>query len=435
MSAANEDTSLSHTAGGMTAPAGAAAAPTGLRGVLAGGGAALALVQLGWIFAGLDYTIYSSALPLILSDLKISIPTGGLIFFLSLQGTWVGSILVTVLADYFGRRRLMMANVLIYALTTGAVALAATSWFLTTARFLVNFGIGAEQPVGATYIAERWDERTRARAMGFMQSGFAIGLLIASLMLATIAPTFGWRILFVIGCLPALLVVAFRFWLPESPKFAEIQTQRRAGTLTKEQNAFPLRQLFTKELRYSTLIGTVILLAGNAAGSGILSWAPTYLKVARGLDIGSVGWFGTVFAVGLFLGYNLAGVVSDWTSRRVSLMIFFALDIVALIAFGLVTNLVALAVASLLVGIGGGGQFGNFITYLSELFPTSARATGVGWCMGIGLVIWSIVPLALGYLAPTGNFGPLFAIFGGTACLIGVIGAYFGPETKGKAMA
>ena len=407
----------------------------GLTGLMAGGSAALILVQAGWVFAGMDYTIYSSALPLILSDLKISILTGGIIFFLSLQGTWVGSLVVPIVADYLGRRRVMMGNILLYALTTGAVAFAATNWYLTLARFLVNFGIGAEQPVGATYISERWNPKTRARAMGFMQSGFAIGLLLASLLLATVGAAYGWRVLFLIGALPALLVVGFRFWLPESKVWEEHRELVRAGKVKEEQRGFSLAQLFTPSLRKATLVGTILLLAGNAAGGGILAWAPTFLKISRGLDISSVGWFGVVEALGLLVGYNLAGVVSDWTSRRVSLMLAFALGIVSLIAFGVVTNLALLAVAIFLVGASLGGQFGNFITYLSEMFPTAARATGVGWCMGIGLVAWSIVPLVLAGLAPTGNFGTLFAVFGGAACLIGIVTAFFGPETKGKPLA
>jgi MFS family permease len=427
MTIESDDTAIAHPAVGTTVPG-------RFAGAMAGGTAGLILVQMGWVFAGMDYTIYSSALPLILADLHISIPTGGLIFFLSLQGTWIGSLFVPVIADYFGRRRAMMGNILLYALTTGAVALAATSVYLTVARFLVNFGIGAEQPIGATYIAERWNPKTRARAMGFMQSGFAIGLLFASLLLATIAPTYGWRPLFVIGAIPALLVVGFRFFLPESEKWKEHQEKKRAQATELKHSGFTMGQLFTPSLRKATIVGTVLLLAGNTAGGGILAWAPTYLKVARGLDIGAVGWFGVVQALGLLFGYNMSGVISDWTSRRVSLMIAFGLGIVSLVAFGLVTNLVLVAVAIFLVGAALGGQFGNFITYLSELFPTAARATGVGWCMGIGLVAWSIVPLVLGLLAPTGNFGTLFAILGGTACLIGIIAAYLGPETKGKVL-
>src|SRR5437868_1249954 len=262
MTVESDDTTIAHPAVGATVPG-------RFAGAMAGGTAGLILVQAGWVFAGMDYTIYSSALPLILADLHISIPTGGLIFFLSLQGTWIGSLLVPVIADYFGRRRAMMGNILLYALTTGAVAFAASSAYLTVARFLVNFGIGAEQPIGATYIAERWNPKTRARAMGFMQSGFAIGLLFASLLLATIAPTYGWRPLFVIGAVPALLVVGFRFFLPESEKWKEHQEKKRAEAATIKHSGFTMGQLFSPALRKATIVGTILLLAGNTAGGGI----------------------------------------------------------------------------------------------------------------------------------------------------------------------
>jgi putative MFS transporter len=412
------------------------ARPTGVAALSATSGFALTLVLLGWVFAGMDYTIYSYALPLILTDLNISIPTAGLIFFLSLQGTFIGSLLAGALADALGRRRVMMGNILLYALSTGTVALAQAAGFLTVVRFLVNFGVGAEQPVGATYISEVWNPKTRGRAMGFMQSGYAIGTLLATLLLALIAERFGWRLLFIIGAIPALLVVGFRMWLPESRRW-EDQQREKANRAAAGQKAagFPMRELFGRDLLRVTTIGTVLLIMGNTAGGGIQAWAPTYLKVQHGLDISTVGWLGVVQALGLLLGYVGAGWVADALSRRYSLMIFFALGVVSLIIFGLVSGLALLGVAFFVVGVSIGGQFGNFVVYLSELFPTHARATGVGWCMGIGLFFWALVPLVLSSLAPTGNFGTLFAIFGGAACVLGIVTAYLGPETKGLELA
>jgi MFS family permease len=189
--------------------------------------------------------------------------------------------------------------------------------------------------------------------------------------------------------------------------------------------------LFGRDLRRVTIIGTVLLIMGNTAGGGIQAWAPTYLKLQQGLDISTVGWLGVVQSLGLLLGYVGAGWVADTLSRRYSLMIFFGLGVVSLIVFGLVSGLAVLGVAFFVVGVSTGGQFGNFVVYLSELFPTHARASGVGWCMGIGLFFWALVPLVLSTLAPTGNFGTLFAIFGGAACVLGIITAYLGPETKG----
>jgi len=415
---------------------GVVARPTGVAALGATGGFALTLVLLGWVFAGMDYTIYSYALPLILSDLNISIPTAGLIFFLSLQGTFVGSLLAGALADSMGRRRVMMGNILLYALSTGTVALAQSAGFLTVVRFLVNFGVGAEQPVGATYISEVWNPKTRGRAMGFMQSGYAIGTLLATLLLALLAERFGWRLLFIIGVIPALLVVGFRLWLPESPRWEAQQREKASRAAAGQKTAgFPMRELFGRDLLRVTTIGTVLLIMGNTAGGGIQAWAPTYLKVQHGLDISTVGWLGVVQALGLLLGYVSAGWVADALSRRYSLMIFFALGVVSLIIFGLVSGLALLGVAFFVVGVSIGGQFGNFVVYLSELFPTHARATGVGWCMGIGLFFWALVPLVLSALAPTGNFGTLFAIFGGAACVLGIVTAYLGPETKGLELA
>jgi MFS transporter, putative metabolite:H+ symporter len=412
------------------------ARPTGVAALSATSGFALTLVLLGWVFAGMDYTIYSYALPLILTDLNISIPTAGLIFFLSLQGTFIGSLLAGVLADALGRRRVMMGNILLYALSTGTVALAQSAGFLTVVRFLVNFGVGAEQPVGATYISEVWNPKTRGRAMGFMQSGYAIGTLLATLLLALIAERFGWRLLFIIGAIPALLVVGFRMWLPESRRWEDQQREKaNRAAAGQKTGGFPMRELFGRDLLRVTTIGTVLLIMGNTAGGGIQAWAPTYLKVQHGLDISTVGWLGVVQALGLLLGYVGAGWVADALSRRYSLMIFFALGVVSLIIFGLVSGLALLGVAFFVVGVSIGGQFGNFVVYLSELFPTHARATGVGWCMGIGLFFWALVPLVLSALAPTGNFGTLFAIFGGAACVLGIVTAYLGPETKGLELA
>jgi MFS family permease len=394
----------------------------------------LLVVQAGWTFAGMDFYIYNFSLPLILLDLKISVPTAGVIFFLSLQGTFVGSLVVPLLADVFGRRRAMMGNILLYALTTGAVAFAASAAFLTVARFLVNFGAGGEQAVGATYIAEERNPRRRW-ALGFLQSGVAIGTLLASLLLATVGATFGWRPLFLIGVLPALLVVAIRLRLPESGKWSLFREQRRQTPRTQTGQArerFPLAQIFASDLRKFTLIGMVLLVAANFANGGILSWAPVFLHQERGLDIASIGWYGIVLAVGQLVGLNVCGWLADRIGRRATLGLFWSLGILSVVAFGLVTNLLLLAGTAFFVGFSLAGIFSGCLIYLSEVFPTPARATGMGWCLGIGLFSFSLAPLLLGVLAPESSFGVLFAVSASAACLIGLITLLFAPETKGR---
>jgi MFS family permease len=395
---------------------------------------ALFVIQAGWILASMDYSIYNFALPLIIKDLKISLPTAGLIFFLSLQGTFIGSLVVPIIADYFGRVRAMTANILLYALTTGAVAFAPSIAFLTIVRFLVNFGVGGEQPVGASYISEEWNPRTRGRAMGFMQSGYALGALLASFLLVTVGSRFGWRPLFLIGIIPALLVVGIRFWLPESRKWTASQEQQSqvVAEQAREQEGFKLGQLFAPDLRKVTIIGTVLLIAGNIAGGGVFAWAPTFLELERGLNIASLGWYGIVLSLGQFLGYNVFGLIADLIGRRITMAIYFGLGILSVIIFGLVTNLVLLIFATFFVGFTLAGIFSGFIIYLSELFPTRARATGMGWCMGIGLFFWALIPYILGLLASGSNLGTLFAISTPIGCLIGLVTLLFAPETKGQ---
>jgi MFS family permease len=174
---------------------------------------------------------------------------------------------------------------------------------------------------------------------------------------------------------------------------------------------------------------------GNVAGGGVFAWAPTFLKLERGLDIASVGWFGIVLALGQLLGYNAFGVIADLLGRRLTMAIYFALGILSVIVFGLGTNLTLLGFAPFFVGFTLAGVFSGFIIYLSELFPTRARATGMGWCMGIGLFFWALVPYILGILAPSGDFGTLFAISTPAACVIGLITLAFAPETKGQELA
>src|SRR5260370_4976051 len=373
---------------------------------------ALMVVEAGWIFAGMDYSIYNFALPLILGDLKISLPTAGFIFFLSLQGSFAGSLVVPLLADAFGRKRTMMGNILLYALTTGVVGLAASAAFLTLARFLVTLGVAGEQAVGATYIAEEWNSRTRGGVIGFMQSGIAIGTLLASFILVTVGANFGWRPLFLIGVLPALLVVVIRFRLPESRKWSEIRARQRASTanIRQARERFPFAQLFAPDLRKFTISGLVLLIAANFANGGIFSWAPTFLKQERGLDISSIGWYGIVLATGQLAGFNVCGLLADRIGRRTALVLFWSLCILSVASFGLDTNLLLLGCAAFFVGFSLTGIFSGCLIYLSEVFPTRARATGMGWCLGIGLFSFSIAPLLLGVLAPESSFGLLFAV-------------------------
>lgn len=226
-----------------------------------------------------------------------------------------------------------------------------------------------------------------------------------------------------------------RFWLPESRAWAASREQwhRTAEANTGvDRQRFSLAQLFAPDLRKLTLIGTILIITANATNGGIFTWAPTFLKQERGLDIASVGWFGIVLAVGQLIGYNICGWLADTLGRRWALALYFCLGILSVVASGLVTNLPLLAGATFLVGFSLGGMFTGLIIFLSELFPMQTRATGMGWCLGIGLFFYALVPLFIGLLEPASSCGFLFATITPVACVIGLITLLFAPETKGR---
>jgi MFS family permease len=386
----------------------------------------------------MDYNIYNFALPMILDDLKISIPTAGLIFFLSSQGIFLGSLVLPIVADYIGRLKTMIFNVLLFSLGTVAIPFAGTAAHLVIARFVVTGAVGGEQPVGASYVAEEWPPKTRARALAFMQSGAAIGTLLASLLVALLAARAGWQVLFFIGVAPALMVLVLRFWMPESKRWLNDKEDREQGAKVvhaDEESRFTLAQLFTPGLRKATLVGTLLLVLGNSASGGIFAWFPTFLAVERGLDISTVGWFGTILAVGMFLGYNAFGWAADALGRKKSFALTFSLGIVSIVVFSMVTNLALLGVATFVTGFSLASMFAGYVIYLTELFPTRARATGTGFCMGVGLFFWGLIPYVMSLVAPEGDFSLSFVIIGAGALVLSLVVILFAQETRGKVLA
>lgn len=411
--------------------------PTKRNAIRRGGITALAVIQASWILAYMDYNIYNFTLPLILKDFDISLPTAGLIFFLSGQGIVLGSILIPLLADKIGRLKTMIVNILGYAVATALIPLASSAWHLIAARFVVSAAVGGEQPVGAAYVAEEWSAKKRARAMSFMQSGAAIGTLLATLLVATLGATFGWKILFVIGLIPALLVFVLRFFMPESRKWEDAQHAKRKAPAegsgaAQDTGVGKFADLFSPKYIRATVLGTVLLILINAAAGGIFAWYPTYLNVARGYDISSIGWLGIVLAIGMFVGYNAFGWSADKIGRRPTFSIAFVVGIGAIGAFTTVSNGAMLGVATFLTGLALAAPFAGYIIYLTELFETPVRATGTGFCMGVGLFFWGLVPYIMSLVAPGGDFSNVFVFIGAGSLLLSLILIWTGPETKGR---
>jgi MFS family permease len=177
----------------------------------------------GWVFDAMDATIYTIVLHPALHDHTASgRPTaehigwyGGIIFSIFLIGWAIGGITFGVVADRFGRTKILIATILMYAVFTGAAALSQEWWHLALYRFLTALGIGGEWAAGAALVAESWPEDKRAKAAGILQSAWAVGFFLAALCNLVLKDAYGWRGLFLIGILPAFVTLLIRWWVKE----------------------------------------------------------------------------------------------------------------------------------------------------------------------------------------------------------------------------
>src|SRR5271155_3183444 len=192
------------------------ATPPERKSLIAGG--------LGWMLDAMDVMLYSLVLAFLIREFAMDTRTAGLLNSLTLVASGIGGLLFGVLADRIGRIRSLMAAILVYALASAACGFSHTISQLATFRFVLGLGMGGEWTTGAALIAETWRAEHRGKALGFMQSAYAIGEAIAALVVALVLPHFGWRPVFFVGVLPAFLV----FWIQRRVPEPELWKQRAA---------------------------------------------------------------------------------------------------------------------------------------------------------------------------------------------------------------
>src|SRR5215831_15022944 len=171
---------------------------------------------LGWMLDAMDVMLYSFVLAYLMAEFGMSKSTGGLLNSLTLIASAIGGFLFGVLADRFGRTRALMASILVYSISSAACGFSHSIMQLGIFRFLLGLGMGGEWSTGAALIAETWRAEHRAKALGLMQSAYAIGEAIAAIIVLLVLPRYGWRAVFLVGVLPALVVLWIRRSVPES---------------------------------------------------------------------------------------------------------------------------------------------------------------------------------------------------------------------------
>ncbi|MGE5236047.1 MAG: MFS transporter [Acidobacteriota bacterium] len=391
---------------------------------------ALLAASLGWMLDGMDIMLYAMVLAYLMRELAIDTATAGLLGSLTLIASAVGGVIFGVVADRLGRTRALMASILVYSVFTAACGLAQNVVQLAVFRVLLGLGMGGEWATGAALVAETWPSEHRGKALGVMQSAWAVGYAVAAAVTALVLPHYGWRGVFFVGVLPALVT----FWIRRRVREPEVWLASRQSRPVARFGE--LRRLFAPGLRRHVVVATVVNAATMFAWWGLFTWIPSYLGLpvergGAGLDIVKTSTWVIFMQVGMWLGYVTFGVISDRLGRRVTYIGYLVVAALLVPVYGAVRDPVALLWLGPPVAFFGTGYFVGFGAITAELFPTSIRATAQGLTYNAGRGVSAIAPFAVGSLAVAHGLGFAFNLVAASFGLAALL-AFLLPETRGR---
>ena len=382
---------------------------------------------LGWMLDAMDVMLYSFVLTYLMSAFGMSKSTGGLLNSLTLAASAIGGLLFGVLADRIGRTRALMASILVYSISSAACGLSHSIPQLAVFRFLLGLGMGGEWSTGAALIAETWRTEHRGKALGLMQSTYAIGEAVAAVIVLVVFPPFGWRPVFFVGVLPALLVL----WIYKGVPEPELWKNR-----AKEKKSGVLQRLFQKDVLRNGLLATTMNACGMFGYWGLFTWIPSFLALpvsqgGRGLGILAATTLYLVLSPGKWLGYASFGFFADAFGRRKPYFAYLLIAAILVPLYAVIRSPILLLLLGPLVAFFGTGFFSGYAAIASELFPGEIRAAAMGLSYNLGRGLSAAAPLAVGAMATKFGFLPAFFLLSG-AFLAAALLALLLPETRGR---
>jgi MFS family permease len=392
---------------------------------------ALFAAQFGWMLDAMDIMFYAFALVTIQKEFGLTSAEAGAVASLTLLASAFGGVFFGVLADRVGRTRTLVLAILSYSVFTALTATAHSVAALLLWRCLVGFGMGGEWSAGSVLVSETWPAEHRGKAIGIMQSGWAIGYIFAALISAAVLPAFGWRALFIVGILPAFLVAWIQRHVPEPDIWLKNKGARRNGPRTS------IGIIFKPPLLRKTLMASALTTSVLFAYWGLFTWMPSFLSKpveqgGAGLGIVKSSAWIIPMQIGAFFGYLLFGFLADRFGRR---PVFIAFLIAAALLVPLYGQLARqelwLFVLGPLIGFFGHGYFSVFGAMLAEMFPTRVRGTAQGLTYNVGRAFSALAPIMIGALSDVYGIGSALAL---TSCffLLGAVVMFLLPETRGQ---
>lgn len=371
-----------------------------------------------------DLIVLAIAMPVLLKVLNISLPEGGLLGSATMVGAMAGSIVFGLMAENYGRRFTLIVTLIWLGIGMGFVYFVSTWGHWMVLRFFTGLAIGGLWGPCSALVAEHWMPAFRARAASFVYSSFAIGAVLASLV-GRLVLNLEWRILFLAGVCSILLAFLVAWLIPSGNK------GETTPSPAAKKEKIGIGTIFEKKLIKTTILATLVSLCNLAGYWGIAYWIPTFLVKERGLSLTAMANFSLFMYVGMFIGFQLFGIMADKIGRRKSMMAAFLLVSLSVAVYIVLHNPIFLFWWGAVVGIGVSGVAAALGAYYAELFPEHLRAYAGGFCWNMGRIGAVLAPYTIGYIGKIHGLQTGLAI----TCVInlmGVVTLCFLPETLKK---
>lgn len=378
----------------------------------------------GFALDAFNIQIYAFALPLLLTAWGLSHTQAGTLASAALVSSAFGGWIAGILADRFGRIRVLKLSILWFAIATCFCGLTTNFEQLLIARIIQGIGFGAEVAIGAVFVGEIASAKYRARMVGLAQSGWPIGWAIAAttcLLVFTHLPMeFAWRLLFFIGLAPAVLIFIFRSKLIELDVF-------QPALIRISWNA-----IFLGSIRSSTIKGSLLAAGVHTGYWAIAIWWPTILLAERGLTLMQSGPHLAALISGSLLGYAIGAYLGDKLGRRFTLACFALSGIaLALLYSRLPLSNMPFILLTFPLGFVATGMYGIIGSFLAELYPNEFRGSGLGFCYNFGRGVAGLAPAIIGIFAVSFGVSNAVAVCVFSAYVLVLIVTLLLPETRG----
>ncbi|BBP79500.1 MFS transporter [Pseudomonas gingeri NCPPB 3146 = LMG 5327] len=385
----------------------------------------------GWSLDALEVQMFGLAIPALIAAFALSKGDAGLVSGVTLITSAIGGWLGGTLSDRYGRVRTLQWMILWFSLFTFLSAFVTGFNQLLVVKALQGFGIGGEWAAGAVLMAETIQARYRGKVMGAVQSAWAIGwgaaVGVFTLIYTFVPEAMAWRVMFLVGLLPALLVIYVRRSVVEPDG-----TQRQAKAEGRGLLA-SMAGIFRPELLRVTLLGGILGLGAHGGYHAVMTWLPTFLKTERNLSVLSSGGYLAVIIVAFWFGCIVSGLLLDRIGRRKNIILFAFCCVVTVQCYlFLPLSNTQMLFLGFPLGFFAAGIPASLGSFFNELYPADVRGAGVGFCYNFGRVLSAVFPFMVGHMSESMSLGSAIGIDAGIAYGVAVLAALALPETKGR---